>query len=145
MARSLRDLHEAELRLAGTFRAIAERWLDEPEVSHLSREQAGRCDAHAAALEAYAAEKAVVLAEGSSALSIASVDPELGLLGDLRLLYACVQECLVDQAILRQGALAIRDRVLLDAVTAWSAETELQGRWLKTRIKTAAPQILAVG
>jgi len=45
----------------------------------------------------------------------------------------------------RQGALATRDAELLEAVTAWTAETEIQSKWLETRIKTAAPQILAVG
>jgi hypothetical protein len=47
--------------------------------------------------------------------------------------------------IVRQGALATRDAELLEAVTAWSAETELQSKWLKTRIKAAAPQILVTG
>ena len=36
-------------------------------------------------------------------------------------------------------------RELLAAVTESMAETEVQAKWLKTKIKTAAPQALTIG
>jgi hypothetical protein len=144
IARALGDLHEAEQRLAALFRLLAERRADEHDLSHLSRFLAGQSDAHIEALEAYAKRRGTLLGSDGATASSGPAEPELGLLADLRLLYEAAQRCLIDQAIVRQGALATRDAELLDAVTAWSAETDIQSKWLKTRIKTAAPQILAI-
>jgi hypothetical protein len=44
-----------------------------------------------------------------------------------------------------QGAKAARDRDLLETVTDCMEQTAVQARWLKTRIKEAAPQALTVG
>jgi hypothetical protein len=56
-----------------------------------------------------------------------------------------VEECASDWTMLRQAALAARDRELLDAATACHGETLVQIKWLTTRIKEAAPQALATG
>jgi len=145
MERALAELREAEQQLADGFRLLAERRADEHDVHHLARLLAGQADAHVAALEAYAERLGRRLGASGSNASLRAGEPELGLLEDLRLLYGAAQRSLIDQAIVRQGALATRDGELLEAVTAWSAETEIQSKWLKTRIKTAAPQILTVG
>ena len=44
-----------------------------------------------------------------------------------------------------QAAQAARDAELLETVTRCHTETELQVKWLTTRIKVAAPQALVVG
>jgi len=44
-----------------------------------------------------------------------------------------------------QAAQAARDAELLAVVTACHEETELQVKWLTTRIKVASPQALVVG
>jgi hypothetical protein len=44
----------------------------------------------------------------------------------------------------RQAALAKRGRELLDTVSSCLDETAAQAKWLKTRIKTTAPQALTV-
>jgi hypothetical protein len=41
--------------------------------------------------------------------------------------------------------MARQDKELLETVSSSLAETEVQVKWLKTRVKTAAPQVLAVG
>jgi len=145
MARALTELYEAEQQLADRFDLVAERRADEHDVYHLGRLFAGQADAHVAALEAYGERHGSRLGSGALTPPPRAGEPKLGLLEDLKMLYEAAQRCLIDQAIVRQGALATRDAELLEAVTAWTAETEIQSKWLETRIKTAAPQILAVG
>ena len=67
------------------------------------------------------------------------------LLRDLRRLYVMAQECEIDWVMVEQGAKAARDRELLGTVTSCMEETTVQVKWLKTRIKEAAPQTLTVG
>jgi hypothetical protein len=145
MARAVGALHETERRLADGFRLLAERRADEHDLLYLGRYLAAQANAHAAALEAHAERHGSRLDSTGSTPSLDAGETELGLIEDLRILYEAAQRCLIDQVIVRQGALATRDAELLEAVTAWSAETELQSKWLKTRIKAAAPQILVTG
>jgi hypothetical protein len=44
-----------------------------------------------------------------------------------------------------QAALAARDGQLLETVSECHTETELQVKWLTTRIKVGAPQALVAG
>jgi hypothetical protein len=46
--------------------------------------------------------------------------------------------------VVKQAALALRDEELLDVVGRCESQTKLQGDWLNTRIKQAAPQALLV-
>jgi hypothetical protein len=55
-----------------------------------------------------------------------------------------VQEAWIHATVVRQAALAKRDREALAAADAWLEEAARQAKWLKTRIKTTAPQALAV-
>ena len=61
---------------------------------------------------------------------IARRSDSLGLLRDLQDLY-----------VMAQGA---RDRELLEVVEACEGQTATQIKWLKTRMKQAAPQVLLV-
>jgi len=67
------------------------------------------------------------------------------LLRDLRNLYLSAQEAEIDWVILAQAAQAVRDRELLQVVSLCHEEAEARGKWLRTRIKESAPQVLATG
>ncbi|HEX6945198.1 MAG TPA: hypothetical protein VF196_03325 [Casimicrobiaceae bacterium] len=68
--------------------------------------------------------------------------PAGSLLADLRELHLLYTRASIDWVILGQGAQAVRDRELLDAVTAGHAQTLRALKWTVTRIKAAAPQAL---
>jgi hypothetical protein len=65
------------------------------------------------------------------------------LLSDLRNVLLGAQQAAIDCTILYQGALALRDEALSRLSEKGAAETERVVQWLKSRIKEAAPQILA--
>ena len=67
------------------------------------------------------------------------------LLADLRSLYLSAQEAEITWVILLQAAKAVRDRDLLETATSCQHEAETRGKWLRTRIKEASPQVLATG
>ena len=48
------------------------------------------------------------------------------------------------QNMLGQAAQGVRDRELLEVVQGCEGETEIQLKWLRTRMKQAAPQALVV-
>jgi hypothetical protein len=47
--------------------------------------------------------------------------------------------------VLLQAAKARRDAELIETVTQCHEDTEMCGKWLRTRIKEAAPQVYAAG
>jgi hypothetical protein len=69
----------------------------------------------------------------------------LVLLHDLRDLYLCAQHAEIAWTILLQAAKAARDQRLIEVATACHEHAETRGRWLRTRIKETAPQVLATG
>jgi hypothetical protein len=157
VGRAIRQLHEAELTLAAQLRAAAERHADEHDVFHLARTLAEQCDSHAEAFRTHAERHgeapAVSDDDGlwvglvSTAQDQAAESPATGLvlLHDLRRLYLLAEEVLIEATMVKQAAMATRDADLLAAVTASMSETEVQVRWLETKIKTAAPQALTIG
>jgi hypothetical protein len=64
------------------------------------------------------------------------------LLRDLRDLEIASHACLTDWVIVHQGASAARDKELVDLCTLGQDETRRVEKWLTTRIKESAPQIL---
>jgi hypothetical protein len=161
LGRAIRELYAAELELADEFRKVGQRHRVDHDVFHLCDRLAEQCDSHASQLVPHAARYGQALEEPDepggwdsilgavrrTASTMAGRMPETGLLllDDLRRLYLMAQESLIDWTMVMQGAKAARDTELLATVTACMAETEVQGKWLKTRIKTAAPQVLTVG
>jgi len=67
------------------------------------------------------------------------------LLKDLRALYLSVQAAEIAWVILVQAAKAARDSELLDTASSCHQEAETRGKWLRTRIKEASPQVLVAG
>ena len=53
-------------------------------------------------------------------------------------------ECELSWALVGQAARGARDRELLAVVSRCEGETSTQVRWLRTRMKQAAPQALVV-
>jgi hypothetical protein len=68
----------------------------------------------------------------------------LGLLRDLHDLYLMASECDMAWTLVGQAAQGTRDRDLLEVVQGCEGETAIQLKWLKSRMKAAAPQALVV-
>lgn len=157
----LRELHEAEVELAQSFRAVAERQATDHGTHYTCRTLSAQCDEHAERLRALGGHYGVVLhppkrpAVLTSAVDalrhksseLAGRRPESGLLllRDLRELYLKAQGVGLHWIVLGQAARALRDHDLLSEVSALHEETVTQAKWITTRIKEAAPQILVAG
>ena len=156
---ALEHLHAGERDLAHDLRAVAERHATDHAVYHVGNMLADRCEELAAGLGPFLAEYGedepdeddggVVRAfaervrRTTSELLGRSEETGLLLLRDLRDLYTHAQETEIDWTIVRQGALAARDRSLDITCQTGMQETGRVSRWLKTRIKETAPQALA--
>jgi hypothetical protein len=66
------------------------------------------------------------------------------LLRDLQDLYLMATECDITWTMVGQAAQGARDTDLVEVVKACEGETATQLKWLKTRMKQAAPQALVV-
>jgi hypothetical protein len=66
----------------------------------------------------------------------------MALLRDLHDLYLVATEVAICCTILKQGALALRDKALRDACLSIEGQTQRQLSWLQTRMKSATPQTL---
>ncbi|MGW5260421.1 hypothetical protein ACWEQG_05590 [Microbispora sp. NPDC004025] len=68
----------------------------------------------------------------------------LVLLRDLHGLYLLATECDLSWSVLEQAARGLRDDDLLDLTRHCAPETAVHLLWLRTRMREAAPQVLAV-
>jgi hypothetical protein len=136
-------LHRAQTALAAAFRAVGEAHAEEADVFHLTRTLAQRCDRHAERLapflERYGRQPGDEPARFAGPRS-----GGLGLLRDLHDLYVLAAQVDIAWTMVGQAARGLRDDELLGAASAGEAETATQMRWLRTRMKTAAPQALVV-
>jgi hypothetical protein len=157
---AIEDVQRAEGELAGELRKIGERHAVEHDLYHLGHTLARRCEAHLERLEPFAQRYGAppgpdgagdgsglmeTLRHKSSELLGRSELTGMLLLRDLRNLYLSAQEAELAWVILAQAAQAVRDRELLLVVSECHQEAEACGKWLRTRIKEASPQILAAG
>jgi hypothetical protein len=78
------------------------------------------------------------------ASSIGRPQSGFGLLRNLQDLWLMVNESTVSVAVLIQGARALDDRELEKDLRAIESRNGRQRTWLLTRIRQAAPQVLAV-
>jgi hypothetical protein len=148
LAHYLGLLHRSQLRLADAFRQVADAHSDEPDVRLLCRRQAEICDQHAARLEPFAHRYAEEAPDEPDRLhSELFREPRgggLGLLRDLHDLYLMAAECDIAWTLVGQAARGARDRDLVAVVERCESETATQLKWLRTRMKQAAPQALVV-
>jgi hypothetical protein len=136
----LAHLEKLETTLAAELRAAAERHRDDHDVYHQCQTFAVTADKRVQALGPLEQRY-----KGKAVWSTAIGDGSADLLEDLRMLYLRSQEAAMTWVMAGQAAKALRDKELLSLATDCQTETELQGKWFTTRIKTGAPQALVVG
>jgi hypothetical protein len=135
VAQLLADLRALEHCLAATYRETAEVHSGERDVHYQSLTFAKQSDRHA--------ERLAGRADGGASGRAASLTGEL--IDDLRTIFLLAEEVSITWVMAGQAAQALRDDHLLASVRECHEETELQVKWLTTRIKDAAPQALVVG
>lgn len=83
--------------------------------------------------------------EKASQLLARSEASGLVLVADLRDTYLAAQHAEIGWTLLLQSARAMRDNDLVGAATECHQQTELTAKWLRTKLKVAAPQAFAAG
>jgi hypothetical protein len=148
LAHYLGLLHKAQADLADAFRQVAESHVDEVDVFHICRRLAAQCDAHAEALgpflDRYGEDAPAEPDRLHAVIFQGSREGGLGLLRDLQDLYLMAAECDIAWTLVGQAAQGLRDTELFEAVSDCEGETAIQLKWLRTRMKQAAPQALVV-
>jgi hypothetical protein len=149
----LEQLVELEAELADSYRAIGDRHAADQDIYHQCHTFALQCERHAQALAPPAARYGEAVPEETATRVGHQLSAQLGgqpedgflLLGDLRALFLAAEEASITWVMAGQAAQALRDAQLLQIVSNCHPETELQVKWLTTRIKVGAPQALVVG
>ena len=141
-------LHQAQVHLAAAFRDVGAAHREEPDVFHNCARLARQCDRHAAQLQPFT-ERYAEAAEDEperlhSEIFNGTREGGIGLLRDLHDLYLMAAECDISWTLVGQAAQAVRDDDLTATVDRCEGETAVQMKWLRTRMKTAAPQALVV-
>lgn len=141
-------LHKVQVDLADAFRQVGRGHADEADVFHLCEKLAKQCDAHAEGLHPFVQRYGEDAPDEPdrlySELFQGARSGGLGLLRDLHDLYLMACECDMAWTLVGQAAQGLRDQDLLEVVQACEGETAIQLKWLRTRMKQAAPQALVV-
>ena len=148
LANYLGYLHKAELHLAEALRKVGEGHAAEADVYHTCNTLAQQCEAHAEKLGPFVE----LYGEGAPAepdrlyheLFDETRSGGLGLIRDLQDLYLMAAQCDITWTLVGQAAKGLRDEELLAVVTDNEQQTAVQLKWLRTRMKQAAPQALVV-
>ena len=148
LANYLGLLHQSELDLAEGFRKVAAGHAAEVDVYHLCNTLAKQCEAHAEELKPFVDRYGEQRDEEPERLYHDLFDEtrsgSFGLLRDLQDLYMMANFCDITWTMIGQAAQGAGDRELLDTVNTLEGQTSTQIKWLKTRMKQAAPQTLLV-
>ena len=148
LANYLGYLHRAEDDLAEGFRKVGEAHAADADVYYTAETLAHQCDAHSEALapfvERYGEDAPTEPDRLYHELFDGTREGGLGLLRDLHDLYIMANACDITWTMIGQAAQGARDTELLAIVEACEGQTATQIRWLKTRMKQAAPQALLV-
>lgn len=146
LANYLGYLRRAEANLADGFRTIGEGHIEEVDIYHMSQTLAAQCEGHverlASFVERYGEERPTEPDRLHHELFIERRAGGLGLLRDLHDLYVMANACDIAWTMIGQAAKGVGDAELNDTVSYCEPETGTQIRWLKTRMKQAAPQAL---
>ncbi len=143
-------LHRAQTTLAQAFREIAVGHEPEVDVFHVCQTLAAQCDRHAELLGPFVERYGEADDDDeperlhSDLFGGGTRSGGLGLLRDLHDLYLMAAQCDMAWTLVGQAAKGLRDEQLLDVVTGCEGETAIQLKWLRTRMKQAAPQALLV-
>ncbi|HEY7030691.1 MAG TPA: hypothetical protein VH482_05145 [Thermomicrobiales bacterium] len=148
LANYLGLVHRSETILADSFRQVAAAHGDEPDVSSLCRKLAEQCDRHAEQLAPFVARYGEDAPDEPERLHNdlfgGTRTGGLGLLRDLHDLCLMATEVDIAWTVIKQAAQGARDKDLFETVKTCDGETAIQIKWLRTRIKEAAPQALLV-
>lgn len=148
LAHYLGLLHGAQLELAKAYRHVAEAHGDEPDVRRDCERLAAQCDRHAEQLQPfvdrYGEDADHEPEQLHSDLFGGPRQGSLALLRDLHDLYLMATECDISWTLVGQAAKGARDDDLEAVVASCEGETSIQLKWLRTRMKSAAPQTLVV-
>ena len=141
-------LHRAQVTLAAAFREVGEGHAQEADVFHICGTLARQCDRHAEALEPFVTRYGEDAPEEPDRLHSeifrGTRSGGIGLLRDLQDLYLMAAECDITWTLVGQAAQGLRDDDLFEVVQGCEGETAIQLKWLRTRLKQAAPQALVV-
>lgn len=141
-------LHRSQDELGKAFHEVAASHREEPDVFHICEQLARQCEEHSRELEPFVGRYSEEAPEEPerlhSELFHGTRSGGLGLLRDLQDLYLMAAECDISWTVIGQAAQGIRDAELLAVVEQYEGETAVQLRWLRTRMKEAAPQALVV-
>ena len=141
-------LHRAQCDLADAYREIADGHAEEVDVFHTCRRLARECDTHAADLRPFVDRYDEDAPDEPERLHTeifrGARTGGLGLLRDLQDLYLMAAECDIAWTLVGQAAQGLRDDDLLRVVRKDEGQTAIQLKWLRTRLKEAAPQALVV-
>jgi len=140
-------LAESEKTLADSFRVVAEAHSDEPDIHFLCLSLADQSEEHCTRLQPiidrYGEAPSDDEPERLHAAGVGEArSGPLGMLRDLQDLYLLASLTDITWTAIKQAGQALRDSELLDVVEACDKETSVQLRWLSTRMKHAAPQVL---
>ncbi len=148
LANYLGYLHQSETDLAEGFRKVGEGHPQEVDVYHLTHTLAKQCDAHAEKLKPFVDSYGEEEPEKPEQLYHEFFDQtrsgSLGLLREMHDLYLMAAACDLAWTMIGQAAQGARDRELLEVVNSCEMETYNQMKWIRTRMKQAAPQTLLV-
>jgi len=148
LANYLGLLHQSELDLAEGFRKVANGHAAEVDVYHICNTLAKQCGAHAEGLKPFVDRYGEQRDDEPERLYHDLFDEtrsgSFGLLRDLHDLYVMANFCDITWTMIGQAAQGAGDRELLETVNALEGQTSTQIKWLKTRMKQAAPQTLLV-
>jgi hypothetical protein len=156
---ALAHLHDTETDLADDLAAISERHASDQDVYHQGRLMAERSLGLAKMLAPFLERYDEPVRDGASAddgwhafgeklrrglaqMTGRSTASGPLLLRDLRDLEIASHACVTDWVIVHQGAMAARDKELVDLCKLGQDETRRVEKWLTTRIKESAPQVL---
>jgi hypothetical protein len=148
LANYLGLLHQSELDLAEGFRKVAAGHAAEVDVYHICNTLAKQCDAHAEQLgpfvDRYGEQRDEEPERIYHDLFDETRSDSFGLLRDLQDLYVMTNSCDITWTMVGQAAQGAGDVELYETVNSLEGETSTQIKWLKTRMKQAAPQTLLV-
>jgi hypothetical protein len=158
---AIKGVLDAEASLAKRLLAVGERHAAEHDVYHLGHTLARQAADHVTQMTPFAERYRLTrpapaqagdspgiletLRQKGSQLMGRTESAGMLLLRDLRETYLLAQAAEIAWIVLQQAALAVRDGELLDVISACHEETETCAKWLRTRIKETAPQVLATG
>jgi hypothetical protein len=158
---ALRSVHDAEAALADAHRKIGERHAAEHDVFHICHTLALQSEAHAGHIREAVRRTGTDLPEDGQESPLHGLVASLRratsevvgrsdktgalLLRDLRNLHSLACDCEIAWTIAGQGAKAAREQEVIEMYAQCCEEIVGQLRWIKTKVKLAAPQVVAVG